>query len=104
MARKSNKVEIKNSLITEENGEFLVKYIDEETEQEMKANLSDQIRKFINTENTNFKVGKGRNSSGAGRKPTFKYVCHGCERVVKSAEEDLAIKCMKCNKDFEKQE
>lgn len=99
----NKKVEIKNGLITEENGSFFAKYIDEETEQELKANLSDKIREFLNTENINFKLGKGRKSGETNRKPTFKYSC-GCGKVIKSSEEELAIMCKECKQDFVKQE
>lgn len=99
----SNKVEIKNGLITEENGSFFAKYNDEETEQELKANLTDKIREFLNVEGINFKLGKGRKSGSQNRKPTFTYEC-GCGKLIKSTEEELEIMCKACGKDFIKQE
>lgn len=99
----SKKVEIKNGLITEENGIFLAKYTDEDTGEELKANLSEKIREFLNLENINFKLGKGRKSGESNRKPTFKYSC-GCGKEIKSTEEELAIMCKKCKQDFIKQE
>ncbi len=99
----SNKVEIKNGLITEENGNFFAKYIDEDTEQELKANLTDKIREFLNLEGINFKLGKGRKSGSQNRKPIFKYSC-GCGKIIKSNEEELAIMCKECKQDFIRQE
>lgn len=97
----SKKVEIKNGIITEENGNFIIKYNEEE--QELTVNLSDRIREFLNLDNVNFKIGKGRKGGGAGRKPSFKYAC-ACGNIIKSNFDDLAVKCKKCNSDFEKQE
>ena len=98
----SKKLEIKNCFTTEENGNFIVKFKDE-IEQELKVNLSDRIREFLNLDNINFKIGKGRKGGGAGRKPSFKYMC-ACGKIIKSSDDDLAIRCKKCNSDFEKQE
>jgi hypothetical protein len=98
----SPKVEFKNAIISEENNQFRITTFDE-VEGEVEVNLTDEIRKFVDIDGVNVKINKGK-KGGANRKPTYKYKCPECERVIKSSEEDLAVKCMKCNEDFIKQE
>jgi NADH pyrophosphatase NudC (nudix superfamily) len=98
-----NKVEFKNAIITEENSQFRITTIDE-VEGEVEVNLTDEIRKFVDMDNVNVKINKAKSGTKRERKPTYKFMCPNCGRIIKSNEEDLAVKCLKCNEDFIKQE
>jgi hypothetical protein len=66
--------------------------------------LLEEIDKFLDVEPINFKLGKARKSGAGNRKPTYKYVCPSCGKKVKSDIENLTIKCMECEVEFEKQD
>jgi predicted transcriptional regulator len=101
LSRKSgNKIELKNALITEDNGNLLLierDEIDQKIEVD-KLNIVNELKKFENM-NLKFIVKESKPKKEREKKPIFKYKC-GCGIVIKSKSEELDIRCNVCGLNF----
>lgn len=99
---KSRKIELKNATIKEDSGRLVIiehDEIDLNTEVD-KLNVVDELKKFENV-NIKFIVKENKQRNSKPRQPVYKYKCPQCERLIKSKEENLEVRCNKCQKDFE---
>lgn len=92
-------LDCRNAIITEENDSLIITYMNKAGEEE-KVNLLDKIKEFTDIESVNLKLSKVRNSKSPNRKPTFKYNCPKCGKLVKSYEENLIVQCGECNEEY----
>lgn len=99
---KGNKINLKNAKLNEHNGELLaVEYDEIDTTLELeKINIVEQLKKFENTDRVKIIVKESKPKNPKPRATQYKFEC-GCGCQIKSKEENLEIKCLKCNKQFE---
>jgi hypothetical protein len=97
---KSKKIDVKNVILTENDGVFIIKGL--EGEEVPFENLTNEIEDMIKLEKPlNIKITKARNSTPGERQPKYKYQC-GCENVITSKSESLEIECLVCHQRYEK--
>lgn len=100
---KSKKIDLKKVILKIDSNNVL-KIEGFEGEEIPFENLTDEVKEMIKLGSPlNIKISKGRNSGGAGRKPTYKYKCPNCSKEISSKEEGIHIICKDCEVEFEQQ-
>lgn len=101
---KSKKIDLKKVMLKIDNNNVL-SIEGFEGEEIPFENLTEEVKEMIKLGvPLNVKIGKGRNSGGAGRKPTYKFICPSCLKEISTKEEHLKAICKDCDTEFKLKE
>lgn len=97
---KINKINLLDASITNENGVLTLTGTTKK-EEVVTLNINEELSKFIGLDNLEFKVVPKKEKKASNRKPTYKFACPKCGKVVKSPEDEVNLKCIDCDEKLE---
>jgi DNA-directed RNA polymerase subunit RPC12/RpoP len=97
---KANKISLTEATITENNGMFTI-IGNTKKEANVTINLNDELKNFVDMDNLEFKLVQKKDRKSSDRKPTYKFVCSKCGKIVKSSDDNINLQCLDCNEKLE---
>lgn len=97
---KINKINLVDAIITEDDGIFSINGTTKK-EESVALNLNEELKTFVGIENLEFKLVPKKDKKPSNRKPTYKFSCPKCGKIVKSPEEEVNLKCIDCDEKLE---
>lgn len=96
---KAKKIALTEASIVEDNGIFTING-NTKTEN-LTLNLNELLKEYVGMDNLEFKLVQKKERKISERKPTYKFVCSKCGKIVKSSDENINLQCLDCNEKLE---
>lgn len=96
---KVKKTILTEARIAEDNGVFTING-NTKTEN-LTLNLNELLKEYVGMDNLEFKLVQKKERKTSNRKPTYKFVCSKCGKIVKSSDENINLQCLDCNEKLE---
>jgi tRNA(Ile2) C34 agmatinyltransferase TiaS len=97
---KAKKIALTEATVTEDNGIFTITG-NTKKEDNVTFNLNDEFKSVVGMYNLEFKLGQKKERKTSERKPTYKFVCAKCGKIVKSSDDNINLQCLDCDEKLE---